>query len=105
MTTINEKLIRNEQPIEQSQSPTISGVVRSIDGARLISKRQETDGTYTELWQYQTGDIVRTHRIKKAIIAGTDIVVGTDRSEDGSQHYDLWTVGNIEMLKIFGLPS
>lgn len=89
------------------EDPNRQGLIRRVDGAHLVYKRQTEDGTYGELWiynvdpnSYQSGMETR-----KAILAGTDIQQGQTQSDDGKQSYRIWTVGNAEMIKVEGLPN
>lgn len=82
------------------------GTIRTIKGAHLVYKRQNGDGTFSELWIYNIGEHINDSiTVKKAIVAGTDIPEDKLRSEDGSQSYELTTLGNAQMLKINGLPN
>lgn len=82
------------------------GVIRTIPNAHLVYKRQQEDGTFDELWHYNIGDDFKKElKIRRAILAGTDIPINKMKSPDGSQTYELWTVGNGQMLKIQGLPN
>lgn len=86
--------------------PNHMGTIRAVKDAHLVYKRQEGDGTFSELWTYNIGDhIDNAISIKKAIIAGTDIQDNSMRSEDGSQSYELVTMGNAQLLRITGLPG
>lgn len=83
------------------------GLIRKVDGAHLVYKRQDEEGTYEELWIYNVNpnDYQDSMNTRKAILAGTDIPPGQTESEDGSQMYDIWTAGNAELLKITGMPN
>lgn len=99
-----------EQPeqdgIEVSGDPDRQGVIRKVDNAHLVYKRQNEDSTYDELWVYNIDDKVKSEiDVRRAILAGTDIEPTRTRSADGTQTYDLWTAGNAQMLHIQGLPN
>jgi hypothetical protein len=82
------------------------GTIRAVKGAHLVYKRQAGDGTFSELWTYNIGEHVNDAiAIKKAIVAGTDIPENKLRSDDGTQSYELVTMGNAQLLKITGLPN
>jgi len=82
----------------------MQGTIRQVPGARLISKRQSDDGTFTELWLFLSDvGFKSTDAIRTEILKGTDIKPGYTASEDGSQRYELWSCGNIQMLEISGL--
>lgn len=84
------------------------GVVRKVKWAHLVHKKLEADGTYNELWVYEVGSKDRFRdelEIRKDILAGTDIPVNKTKSPDGSQHYELWSIGNVQMMNIKGLPQ
>lgn len=86
--------------------PSFQGEIRTVTGANLVYKRQDDGGTYEELWIYNVGDDVKAEvQIRRAILAGTDILPSNRESEDGSQQADTYTVGNIQFLKLTGLPN
>lgn len=77
---------------------------RSVAGARLVSKKQEQDGTWSELWIYNgTQDYEKNSRLVQDIIAGTEIDANNMQSPDGTQQCKIWTCGNINMVKLTGL--
>ncbi len=81
------------------------GVIRQVDDAHLVYKRQAEDGSFEELWIYNTSKNLDDMKIRRAILAGTDIPQSRTQSEDGSQKYRLETMGNAQMLHITGLPN
>lgn len=86
--------------------PDKQGIIRFIKGARLVYKRVTDEGTFEELWVYNTGKPTRSEfEIRKDILAGTDIPLDSTASEDGSQTYTMWTSGDVQMIKIEGLPN
>ncbi len=96
----------NEQP-NNSEDPDRQGNVRYVEGAHLVSRRQVDDGTYEELWIYNIdkNNTTRSDKIIKNILKGTDIPENEISSDDGSQDYVAWTVGNVQMIKVRGLPE
>lgn len=91
-----------------SQDPDRQGILRKVKHAHLVFKRATPDGTFTELWSYNTGNKDKYKdelEIRKDILAGTDIPSDRNKSDDGSQSYQLWSVGNVQMMKIMGLPN
>lgn len=88
-----------------TQDPDRQGVIRKVKGAHLVYKRETEAGTYEELWLYNVADIKTDFSVRRAILAGTDININKTQSQDGSQSYKLWSVGNAEMLIISGLPN
>lgn len=79
---------------------------RVVDGAHLVYKRKGDEGTYEELWIYNvTPSSTENMKIKDKILAGTDIEPTKTQSEDGTQQYDFWAIGNAHMIKITGLPN
>jgi hypothetical protein len=91
---------------DEWEDPDKQGVIRTIPNAHLVHKRQQEDGTFDELWIFNIlDDFKKELKIRRAILAGTDIPINKMRSPDGSQTYELWTVGNGQMLKIQGLPN
>lgn len=105
----------DESPEEQSELNTVAtqatedpdrrGLIRTVKDAHLVYKRETEDGTFEELWVFNVTDLKREMTIRKAILAGTDIEVNKSSSPDEKQEYTIWTAGNVEMLKITGLPS
>lgn len=88
------------------EDPNFQGNIRTVAGANLVYKRKEDDGNYEELWIYNVGnDIKKEMQIRRAILAGTDIVPSQTESEDGTQHSETYTIGNVQYLKITGLPN
>jgi len=82
------------------------GIVRSIRGAYLVSKKRQPDETYTEVWIYNVGGQFEDEsNIRRGILAGTDIDPTKSFSEDGSQEAVIKTVGNVQFLTLVGLPD
>lgn len=91
---------------DEWDDPDKQGVIRTIPNTHLVYKRQQEDGTFDELWHYNIADDFKKElKIRRAILAGTDIPINKMKSPDGSQTYELWTIGNGQMLKIQGLPN
>lgn len=91
---------------ESEEDPDFQGVIRTVTGANLIYKRKTEDGSYEELWVYNVGKSMRSEvKIRRSILAGTDINPQDTSSEDGSQECVTTTVGNVQFLKISGLPN
>lgn len=91
-----------------TQDSDMQGIIRKVRNAHLAYKRVESDGTFTELWVYNTGakDKFRDElEIRKDILAGTDIAPNKTQSEDKTQMLQLWSAGNVQMMKITGLPN
>lgn len=82
------------------------GVIRAVKGAYLVSKIQQPDETYTEIWIYNVGKKFEDEAdIRKAILAATDIDPTKNFSEDGSQEAVIKTVGNVQFMTVVGLPD
>jgi len=91
---------------EESDEPKYDGVVRAVKGAYLVSKKQQPDETYTEVWMYNTQKKFESEaNIRNAILAGTDIEPTQNVSEDGTQEAVIKSVGNVQFLTITGLPN
>jgi hypothetical protein len=91
---------------EEEVDANFQGEIRTVTGANLVYKRQDDGGTYEELWIYNVGDDVKAEvQIRRAILAGTDILPSSRESEDGTQQADTYTVGNVQFLKLTGLPN
>lgn len=88
-----------------TEDPDRQGLIRKVKGAHLVYKRQTEDGTFEELWIYKINNVRDEIEIRKAILAGTDIPVNKLQSPDNAQSYEVWTIGDIEMLHIKGLQQ
>ena len=92
--------------IPQSDDPNRQGVIRYVDNAHLVFKRQNEKGTFDELWVYNIGDNINDElQIRRNILAGTDIPPQKTQSQNGSQSYTLTTLGNGQLLYISNLPQ
>lgn len=89
------------------EDPDKQGDIRTVPNAHLVYKRQVADGTFEELWFYNSDkDASRSDEdIKKDILSGTDIDATKLSSEDGTQQYTIWTIGNGQMIQIIGLAN
>lgn len=91
---------------QQEEDPDFQGVIRTVTGACLVYKRKTEDGTFEELWLFNIGKNMRNEvKIRRAILAGTDIGPQDIASEDGTQEVETTTVGNVQFLRITGLPN
>ena len=91
---------------DEDGDPDYQGNIRTVTGANLVYKRKQEDGNYEELWIYNVGDDVKKEmQIRRAILAGTDIAPNQRESEDGTQHEETSTLGNVQYLKVTGLPN
>ncbi len=92
---------------EEEEDPDFQGTIRTVRGANLVYKRQIEDGTYTELWIFTSPDdgMEEQSKIRRAILAGTDIPSNRETSEDGSQTAEQTNVGNVTFIKIIGLEN
>ena len=95
----------NQEDQEDQTDPNRAGVIRRVKGAHLVYKREQSDGTYEEMWIYNSGSFDLDLKTKKAIIAGTDIPENDTRSPDGTQNVIMWSAGNCDVLVITGLPQ
>lgn len=97
-----------EQPTEplEWEDPNRQGEIRTVPGAHLVYKRQADDGTFEELWVYKQGEKFQDEiDIRRDVLAGTDIPITKTSSEDGTQESETWSVGNVQLLSIKGLPN
>lgn len=86
--------------------PDKQGLLRRVDGAHLVYKRQTENGTFEELWIFEAGEKMDGElQTKQSILAGTDIDPQTGSSESGEQQYELWTAGNAQIMRVHGLPN
>jgi len=95
----------DEDPDAGNEDPNRAGVIRYVKGAHLVYKREQEDGTYEEMWIFNSGEFKKDMDVKKAILAGTDIPVSATASEDGSQEVSMWSAGNADIVVIKGLPQ
>lgn len=104
--TSTEEPQSNINGFEVEGDPNRQGLIRTVQGAHLVYKRKEEDGTYDELWVFKTGsDMKDALKVRRAILAGTDIPPKSTKSQDGSQSYTLTSLGNGQLLHIKGLPN
>lgn len=90
----------------EGQDDNYQGVIRTVKGAYLVYKRDTGDGNFEELWIQSVGkDLEKSVKIKKAILAGTDIDPSTNQSDDGNQEAEVTAVGNVQFVKITGLQN
>lgn len=91
---------------ENSDVPKYEGTVRAVKGAYLVSRKEQADETFTEIWIYNVGkDFDSESNVRKAILAGTDVDPTKNVSEDGTQEAVLKSIGNVQFLTVTGLPS
>ena len=90
---------------EEPEDPDRAGLIRTVNKAHLVYKRSTEDGSYEEMWTYNVTNLRDEMSVRKAILSGTDIPPNKTQSPDGSQHYELWTAGNAEVMLIKGLPQ
>lgn len=91
---------------DEDGNPDYQGNIRTVTGANLVYKRKQEDGNYEELWIYNVGDDVKKEmQIRRAILAGTDIAPNQRESDDGTQREETTTLGNVQYLKVTGLPN
>lgn len=100
----------NTQELSQeqiaSQDPNGQGIMRTVDKAHMVYKRQMEDGKFEELWVYNSGDRINDAlAVRREILSGTDIPRGHTKSEDGQQSYTLTTMGNAQLLHVTGLAN
>ncbi len=96
----------NDADEETGNDPDKQGLIRKIPGAHLVYKREGEDGAYEELWMYELKKGFRDeYDIRDDILAGTDIPPTQTKSPDDSQSYTMWTAGNMQLMKIVGLPN
>jgi hypothetical protein len=94
--------VEMEDPID----PNRAGIIRTVDNAHLVYKRQAEDGSYEELWIFNIHDSTNDELdIRRDILAGTDIPVKKTKSPDGQQSYTIITMGNAQMMKLSGLHN
>jgi hypothetical protein len=93
-------------PEEEKEKSKFEGIVRSIKGANLVSKKQQADETFTEVWIYNVGKKFSDEAgIRKGILSGTDIDPTKNFSEDGAQEAVISSIGNVQYLTLTGIPD
>ncbi len=98
--------LEDDDELEEPEDPKRAGLIRVVDDAHLIYKKQSENGTYEELWIYNTRNNTNDElKIRRDILAGTDIPPKKTKSPDGVQSYTSTTMGNAQMLEIKGLPN
>lgn len=91
---------------KKPKNPRRQGMIRRVKGAHLVYKKQVDESEYEELWIFNTQNSLQDElKIKKAILAGTDIKSNKLTSDDGVQSYELVTLGNAQLLCVRGLPQ
>jgi hypothetical protein len=96
----------DQEENKQQNNDNLKGLIRSVAGANLVFKKEEPDGNYNELWIYNVGDdSFKESKIRKAILAGTDIDPYSMSSGDEKQKAQTYTLGNVQFLEISGLPN
>jgi len=104
--TLTPPVEDTDAEMEEPLDPNRAGIIRTVDNAHLVYKRQAENGTYEELWIYNIHDATNDELdIRRDILAGTDIPAKKTKSADGAQSYSVSTMGNAQMLKISGLPN
>lgn len=110
-TTYNQsqKFDINNPDTEEEERPeqeNPEGIIRTVKNAHLVYKKQRGDGTFEELWIYNTSpDGIEDMKIRREILSGTDIPPKKTESPDGKQKYEIYTIGNAQYLHIIGLPN
>ena len=99
--------MQDDQNNMRDEDPDRQGNVRYVKDAHLVSRKENEDGQFDELWIFNTGSDAkrRSDFIIQDILKGTDIPPNEISSDDGSQDYLTWNVGNIQMVKVRGLPE
>lgn len=96
----------NISGVEIQGDPNRQGLIRTVKGAHLVYKRKNEEGTFDELWVFGTGgDMENSLKVRRAILAGTDIPARATKSVNGNQSYTLKTLGNGQLLSIKGLQN
>lgn len=93
----NQKLVVDDLKVQ--------GSVRRVSRAKLLWKKKEGDGTFTERWMYLAQSISDLVEIKRKILAGTDIPVNKTTSPDGHQGFVMEQFGDCVFLTINGVVS
>jgi len=104
-TDMDDEDYKNDE-YDSPEEPDKMGTIRVIKGAHLVYKREDEGGAFEELWIYHTKDGSKEDiEVRRDILSGTDIPTNKKKSKDGTQSFTLWSVGNVQFLKIMGLPN
>jgi hypothetical protein len=91
---------------EEQEDENKQGMIRIIPNAHLVYKRKQNNGYYEELWIYNIGDLSENElKIKHDILSGTDIDINQTSSNDNTQSYKIWSIGNAQLMNVRGLPN
>ncbi|MEM4258039.1 MAG: hypothetical protein QXL17_02665 [Candidatus Thermoplasmatota archaeon] len=105
-TSDKQTIVTKVEKEPTEEDPNKQGILRQVKKAKLVYKRRTPEGTFEELWIYNTGNSLQDEvKIRKDILAGTDIPPNKTKSADGSQYYEITTLGNAQLLKVTGLPQ
>lgn len=98
--------LNDEKPDSFSNSESDEGILRTVPKASMIYKREQQDGTFEEMWIYNTTkDNRRDQQIYNNIVSGSDIPQGGSQSEDKTQGVETWAIGNVKMVLLTGLTN
>jgi len=100
--------LNDEELGAPNDDQNFQGTIRTVRGAALVYKRKDETGAFEELWVFNVGKDSgsdESMRIRKSILAGTDINPSTTQSEDGTQEVKSYSIGNVQFLQINGLPN
>ncbi len=101
----NQQLDTATPQMQEFKHPNKQGVIRTVKNAHLVYKRQNEKGLFDELWVYKISNIKNEMKIKRNILSGTDIPPNRTSSEDNSQKASIYTIGNVQLVQITGLPN
>lgn len=102
--SMNDEQTNNDQQLPQ-EDPNKQGAIRNVKNAHLVYKRQNDQGLYEEMWLFNISTSRDSYKIRNEILAGTDIDPQDTCSEDGTQTYELWSIGNAQIMVISGLSN
>lgn len=83
----------------------IEGAVRRVPRAKLLWKRKEDSGTFSERWMYLAQSIDDIVTIKRKILAETDIPVNKTSSPSGEQGFVMEQYGDLVFITISGIKN
>lgn len=102
---MDDELSDENPEVQEWENPDRAGLIRVVDNAHLVYKRQDEDGTFSEMWIYNVDNLNDELKIRRDILAGTDIPQNRTRSEDDKQRYKISTMGNAQIITISGLSN
>ena len=102
----DDEELDDQDDLEDEEDEDYQGNIRTVRGAHLVYKRMTEDGTYDELWIYNVGkNKPAEQKIRNAILAGAGTSDGVGEEGAEAKQPETYTVGNVQYIKLTGLPN